>query len=1128
MIKTFLELLRPKDIRSKKIRLGPFYDGGYVLPEIILENCTTLFTYGVGENYQFEEDFIRRYNKPVYMFDHTLGRENYVDNLLHYFNQGLGFEQNCDDAINHYTQFSIEGNVLLKIDIEGGEYDYFQKVNLEKLTSLVNGICLEVHSLDNKQKRDEFYDILLKLDKYFVLTHVHGNNNAGLFEYEEYQIPIVLEFTFVNRKLVNIEEEDNQTYPIEGLDASNHIHLTDYKLEFTKKRSVRAQKHYTPSDSKKANSDVVSAGTSDSNTKIIQLPRVYADPIFYPRKFKKWPDRFAVTLLEDNSILVERTDDRSGGWGDTLLIDVEFNTGEQKQNLKSQKIPRVIYQTFETLEVPDGMYKSIDSWKNSNIEYEHYFFTEEDRISFIEKYFDDVVLDTYLRIIPGAFKADLWRCCILYEKGGIYVDADMICLSSLESLIEESDEFLISRDDPMANRFLANGFIASIPKHPFLKKQIDNIVDNVQNLRERYYLDISGPALFGKSVNEVCGRGEYNDFELGVYSAGGYTFKILEHDWKNKTFKYDGKDILITEYPDKNSEMSELGNPSFYSLVQKKMIYQAIPRNIYTTSYDSLGLNVYMFNSFSQKNPRWTLKHFTDEKCIEFFEEHREDFKELLGIDVLEFYLTLENGGERSDFWRYCIIYLKGGVYTDADTYCNVELNEWVKHHDLILGIEGCETIEISSSFGMNNIGVQIGDKIISVCNWTFAAKSKHEFLKELILDIYHNPIKGNVLLHTGPGRLTKHVTNYFSDLEKIDTEDVEKNNSILYSINRFGSNQSHSNAYKNYANPLDVEIEGVYVVHLFEGSWRTSRNKPIEVFKSTLGVSHNITLRETEEGYLGVARLDKETSRTLFMKRVGDCRSIVESTFDKEFNLLTEEEKPITGYSQLAKFEDYRHFTYKGENYFATSYVDEDFNTKVALLDSNYNFLGDVNIESYNVVSWIGVERIWEKNWLFFEKDNTLYFIYSTTPNYTVYKCVDFQQLKFEKHIDIEWPLSANVPMEEVYFTSHIGSTKKIATGGSTNPIFIKDKNVYLYFIHTKIYSERKYNHYAVILDQNLNPIKLIPEPIIKTFVPFGLMFVTTLLETKDYLVFTGGVEDNNNFIWELSKDRIFRILGI
>ena len=72
----------------------------------------------------------------------------------------------------------------------------------------------------------------------------------------------------------------------------------------------------------------------------------------------------------------------------------------------------------------------------------------------------------------------------------------------------------------------------------------------------------------------------------------------------------------------------------------------------------------------------------------------------------------------------------------------------------------------------------------------------------------------------------------------------------------------------------------------MFNGSWRTLKNKNIETFKSKLGVSHNMTITKADNGYLGVGRLDKDTSRTHFMKKIGDCRSLVEYEFDNNFNI--------------------------------------------------------------------------------------------------------------------------------------------------------------------------------------------------------------------------------------------------
>jgi len=887
---------------------------------------------------------------------------------------------------------------------------------------------------------------------------------------------------------------------------------------------------YTHSSFRKSSSDIIDAGTSNDNTKIIKLNKVYNDPKFFPRKFERWNDTFAITVIDNTTIEVRRTDVKVGGWGEKLIIDVEYENNNTLEVLSSQKIPRVIYQTFESYDVPDEMYRSVNSWINSNPEYEHYFFNEEDRINFIEKNFDSRVLESYLRLLPGAFRADLWRCCVLYENGGVYVDADMICLKSLNELISEYDTFITCRDDPMSTQFLANGFIASTPKHPFLKRQIDNIVDNVENLRVRYYLDISGPGLLGKSVNQVCGRDEHSEFNLGINNVNQYIFKVLKHEWGTKNFTYNGQPVLITEYTNKNQEMDKIGNPTFYSMFQKGEIYQSIPFNIFYTSLDYLGINTYMYNSFKEKNKRWKLNHYTDSMCLDFFKQKHNELNNLLGVDVFKYYLTLANGAEKSDLWRYCILYLNGGVYTDTDTYCNVSLNKWVKHHDLILGIEAFLSVEIAETFGADKIGFRFNNKIISVCNWTMASKPKHEFFKNLIIDICENPISNNVLLNTGPGRLSKHVLEYFNDCDfsKLENQNIEKDKSILFNINKFGSNQSHSGSAKNYENPFIPLRDDIYVTHLFDGSWRTNRNKEMKTFKSRLGVSHNLTIIENEDGYIGVGRLDKDTTRTHFMNHIGDCRSLVEYTLSKNFELIKEEEKKIKNYNNIAKFEDYRFFKFDEKKYLSVSYIDEDFNTRVSILDENYVFLGDVKIDNYNSVSWMGKVKVWEKNWLFFEKEKELFFIYSTTPNYVIYKCVDFNNLKFEKYIDIPWPIKNNVPENEHYFTSYIGSSVRVATGGSSSPILLKNKNIYLYFIHTKIYNEQKYNHYAVILDTNLNPIKFIKEPIINKFVPHGLLFVSSVIESDDYLIFTGGIHDNTNFIWELSKNQIFKLIGI
>ena len=39
--------------------------------------------------------------------------------------------------------------------------------------------------------------------------------------------------------------------------------------------------------------------------------------------------------------------------------------------------------------------------------------------------------------------------------------------------------------------------------------------------------------------------------------------------------------------------------------------------------------------------------------------------------------------------FRYCYLYENGGVYVDADTFCNQPLDNFISYQDLIVGLEG-------------------------------------------------------------------------------------------------------------------------------------------------------------------------------------------------------------------------------------------------------------------------------------------------------------------------------------------------------------------------------------------------------------------------------------------------------
>jgi len=885
---------------------------------------------------------------------------------------------------------------------------------------------------------------------------------------------------------------------------------------------------YTPSLLRTTVRDVINVGPSDTNVVVVELPAASVRPRFSARRFPHAPDTFDLQLVDARHLQVRRTDAPTSGWGGFLVIDVEDarDTGAYLPKPPTPlRIPRTIYQTFKTRRLPSGMRNAVDSWKSANRCWEHYFYDDDDCIAFIRQYFGHDVVTAYLDLIPGAFKADLWRCCVLIEKGGVYADADMICLASLDEYLQPDDEFLVARDDPMSPAYLFNAFIASTPQHAFLQKQLDAVLANVRRRSDVAYLHISGPGLLGQTVNACLGRDLEDPFSLGRQVSNEWAFNILRHEMESRSVLSGETPVVLTEYASKADEMDALRIPTYYRLYQSGIVYQHIPRRLFYTSEDGLAINQYMVESFTAKNPHWTLHHYSGDQRSHFFREHRQYFIEAIGVDAAATYERLGSDIEKADFWRYAVIFRYGGAYADTDTYCAKPLDDWIHSHDLIVGLEAFLPADGDMIAGLAEVSVPVGtNSRISMATWAFAAEAGHPFLKALLQDICRNPLDGGVLVNTGPGRFTRHVLRHFdgADCDQLAHRDIHKGRSVLCRINRFGANQRHSNAYWAHTHADFDVAEDVYIVHMFAGTWRSEPHRKIKLFECPFGVSHNLTIRRTTEGYRGVARFDPNPDRTVFMTTIGDCRSLLRIEFDDQLTAVTQIVQPIANSPAPAKFEDFRYFGFQGREYLSVSYIDAGFNTRMAVLDDTYTFLGDICIDDpLNRSALMNEDRIWEKNWLLIEKSDGLYLIYSTLPDYVVYRCVNFASLLFTRFLRIDRPFD-DVPDAERYPTGNV------SVGGSTNPIFLEDRGLYLYFVHTKIYHERRYNHYAVLLDSELRPIRICPRPVLSRYLDHDLLFLTSVVEHDNRLVCSGGIDDRINFVWELSKPALYRQIGI
>tara|TARA_R110000823_G_scaffold232962_1_gene359319 strand:- start:102 stop:896 length:795 start_codon:yes stop_codon:yes gene_type:complete len=187
-------------------------------------------------------------------------------------------------------------------------------------------------------------------------------------------------------------------------------------------------------------------------------------------------------------------------------------------------IPKTILQLWgrkETLTPP--MISAMDSWRTLNPSYGHILMFDDDCRSFLKEHFTKDVCTAFELIKPGAGKADLFRYCYLYVKGGVYVDIDNICIKPLDNIIKKESEFIGVLDlaykgvysEYNEKRFsIHQSFIACIPGHPWLDMAIKLSTYNILNKvipstettkylpqQSHPLIKICGPKLLADAIN---------------------------------------------------------------------------------------------------------------------------------------------------------------------------------------------------------------------------------------------------------------------------------------------------------------------------------------------------------------------------------------------------------------------------------------------------------------------------------------------------------------------------------------------------------------------------------------------------------------------------------------------------
>jgi hypothetical protein len=242
MINEIKKLLVPYNFNGLK-RYGGSYDGGYILAESLLNNSEIIYSYGVGPDESwitFDRD-MAKIKKTVYLYDNLKNGFWVHNNPFFVFKSEYVNSQNIYSHIfdNKHTE---KTNMILKIDIEGNEYETLLNCS-ENLFNHFDQLAIEVHDVvnshlepyylinaDNVEKRwGNKIDLFNKLNKFYHLVHIHGNNNS--FKVID-GVPDVLELLYIRKDKFDKLEKRQNSFPMEGLDFPNNPAQPDIKLDW--------------------------------------------------------------------------------------------------------------------------------------------------------------------------------------------------------------------------------------------------------------------------------------------------------------------------------------------------------------------------------------------------------------------------------------------------------------------------------------------------------------------------------------------------------------------------------------------------------------------------------------------------------------------------------------------------------------------------------------------------------------------------------------------------------------------------------------------------------------------------------------------------------------------------------
>lgn len=231
-------------------------------------------------------------------------------------------------------------------------------------------------------------------------------------------------------------------------------------------------------------------------------------------------------------------------------------------------IRKILHQTWPTQEMPRAIAGCVQSMILNNPGWRHCFYTDADWPRVLAR---NSIIDpeTFLRFPTGIQKADLFRCIALYEEGGVYADADILAIRSLDDLLHaaieaglvaEDTEMILTTDHPVHGRLyyhdrqvIMNNFMVAVPGARFLGIYLERMKSLVKDrlLEDNEPVGTTGPIAMSDLIDQHGGieklkiallpHGWINglpDMLLQFEEHAEYDRMIRDGSWRSKLDPY--------------------------------------------------------------------------------------------------------------------------------------------------------------------------------------------------------------------------------------------------------------------------------------------------------------------------------------------------------------------------------------------------------------------------------------------------------------------------------------------------------------------------------------------------------------------------------------------------------------